>query len=104
MPVQLTPAAGAALRRVLLEEGASQFGLRVQVVGGGCSGFSYDLALADHPEAEDEVGESEGVTLFVDKRALPLLRGLTIDYQDSFVFQNPNARSTCRCGVSFRAG
>ncbi len=99
--IQLTPRAAAALRALLAEEGASGFGLRIQVVGGGCAGFSYDLALTDHPEPEDDATELDGVKLFVDRRARALLEGLTLDYQDSFRFDNPNARTTCRCGVSF---
>jgi iron-sulfur cluster assembly accessory protein len=99
--IQLTPRAAAALRELLSEEGASGFGLRIQVVGGGCAGFSYDLALANHPEPEDDSTEVDGVKLFVDRRARSLLDGLTLDYQDSFRFTNPNAKTTCRCGVSF---
>src|SRR5258706_7986461 len=99
--ITLTPRAAVALRGLLAEEGASGLGLGIQVVGGGCSGFSYDLALADHPEPEDEATELDGVKLFVDRRARPLLEGLTLDYDDSFRFANPNARTTCRCGVSF---
>jgi iron-sulfur cluster insertion protein len=89
------------LRKLLADEGASSFGLRIQVVGGGCAGFAYDLALTDSPEPEDEAIESQGVKLFVDRRALSLLDGLTVDYQEAFHFTNPNARKTCACGVSF---
>jgi iron-sulfur cluster insertion protein len=99
--INLTPRAAAALRGLLAEEGAAGFGLRIQVVGGGCAGFSYDLALTDHPEPEDDATEVDGVKLFVDRRASSLLDGLTLDYEDSFRFTNPNARSTCRCGISF---
>lgn len=99
--IHLTPRASAALRELLAEEEAPGVGLRLQVVGGGCSGFSYDLALTDHPEPEDDATELDGVPLFVDRRAGALLEGLTLDYQDGFRFANPNARTTCRCGVSF---
>jgi len=99
--IELTPRAIAALRALLAEEGSAGLGLRIQVVGGGCAGFSYDLALADHPEPDDEETERDCVKLFVDRRARALLEGLTLDYQDSFRFTNPNAKSTCRCGVSF---
>jgi iron-sulfur cluster assembly accessory protein len=100
--VQLTPAAADALKKLLAEESAPDFGLRIQVVGGGCEGLYYDLDLVAEPSDSDDVTLSEGVRLFVDRRALPLLDGTTVDFQGGFRFQNPNARRTCRCGASFK--
>ncbi len=99
--LQLTPAAAAALKTLLAEESVPSHGLRIQVVGGGCEGLYYDLDLVAEPSEADEVSLSEGVRLFVDRRALPL-DGTTVDFQGGFRFENPNARRTCRCGASFR--
>jgi iron-sulfur cluster assembly accessory protein len=98
----LTPAAAAALKQLMAEEAVSDHGLRIQVVGGGCEGLYYDLDLVAGPADSDDVSTSEGVRLFVDRRALPLLEGTTVDYQGSFRFENPNAKRTCRCGASFK--
>ena len=100
--IRLTPAAASALKTLLEEEGAPDHGLRIQVVGGGCEGLYYDFALEARAAEGDEVVEASGVRLFVDRRALPLLDGATLDYPGELRFDNPNARRTCRCGASFR--
>lgn len=109
------PAAGVALSptavarvKVLIErerrpEGA---GLRVSVVGGGCSGLQYSLGLEDAPTDEDTVYEIEDVRVFVDPTSAPYLGGMKVDYVDGlhgagFKFVNPNADRTCGCGSSF---
>lgn len=104
--ITLTRAAAAEIRSALAQKGIEGYGLRVQVVGGGCEGFLYDLLFCDLPDPEDHVFESEGVRLFVHPRALSAVKGLTIDhdrtaYGTGFVFQNPAARSRCSCGASF---
>lgn len=81
-------------------------GLRVAVQGGGCSGFQYDLALVPAPEPDDLVIEDHGARLFVDAVSIPLLEGSVIEWVDeligaSFKVKNPNAVSSCGCGVSF---
>ena len=100
--IELTVAAAGCIQALLLEEGAVGYGLRIQVVGGGCSGLYYDLELVPGPEPEEESTASRGVSIFVDRRALPIIRGLVVDYRDGFRFTNPNAHATCRCGASFR--
>jgi len=104
--ISLTPAAAVELRAAMKEKGIDGFGLRVQVVGGGCEGFLYDLLFEDAPEAEDQVFETEGVKIFVDPRSHATLAGLKIDhaptrYGDGFVFDHGRARSRCSCGASF---
>ena len=104
--IHLTKAAASEVRAALTAKGIEGFGLRVQVVGGGCEGFLYDVLYTDLPDPEDEVFESEGVKVFVDRRALPVIDGLTIDhaktsYGFGFVFNNPVARGRCGCGASF---
>jgi len=83
--------------------------LRVSVVGGGCSGFSYDLSFTDKFDKKtDAVSEQHGVTVVVDKKSDLYLDGTTIDYHDGldkrgFTFDNPNAKNSCGCGSSFQA-
>lgn len=80
--------------------------LRVGVKGGGCSGFSYLLDLTETQKETDEVFEQHGIKLIVDPKSLLYLNGTVIDFRDEimgrgFVFQNPNATTTCGCGSSF---
>ena len=80
-------------------------GLRVAVEGGGCSGFQYDIRL-DQPAEDDLVLEGQGQKVIVDQLSLPFLAGAVIDYADEligarFVIENPNASSSCGCGISF---
>ncbi len=80
--------------------------LRVAVEGGGCSGFQYDIGLADAPEPDDLVLEKDGQRVLVDPVSLPFLAGAVIDFTDEligarFAVTNPNASSSCGCGVSF---
>jgi len=80
--------------------------LRLSVDGGGCAGFTYKFELADGPDAEDSVAETDGVKLVVDSVSLDLLRGSAVDFVEdlggaSFRVINPNAASGCGCGSSF---
>ncbi len=80
--------------------------LRVGVKGGGCSGFNYILDLTEHEKETDEVFEQQGIRVICDPKSLLYLTGTTIDFRDEimgrgFVFNNPNATSTCGCGSSF---
>jgi iron-sulfur cluster assembly accessory protein len=81
-------------------------GLRVAVEGGGCSGFQYEIAIAQSANADDLVIERDGARLFVDPVSLPYLLGSEVDWVEeligaSFKVKNPNATSSCGCGVSF---
>jgi iron-sulfur cluster assembly accessory protein len=80
--------------------------LRLSVDGGGCSGFQYKFGLAESPEADDAVAETDGVRLVVDSISLDLVRGACVDYVESlggaaFRVNNPVATSGCGCGTSF---
>jgi iron-sulfur cluster assembly protein len=82
------------------------YGVRVSVSSGGCSGMSYSLGFENRPRADDTVIEQDGLTLFVDAESAPYLRGVTIDYvvglhKEGFKFVNPKATRTCGCGESF---
>ncbi len=85
----------------------SQGALRVFVVGGGCSGYQYGMAIARQPDEDDVVIEHDGVRLVVDPDSAPLLEGAEIDYVDDlmkagFTIFNPNAVKSCACGSSFQ--
>ena len=104
--ISLTPEAALEIKKVQAEKEIRDFGLKVQIVGGGCEGYLYDLLFVDGPDAQDQEFESEGVRVFVDARALPALDGTTIDHAQTpsgtgFVFVNPRAKSRCACGASF---
>lgn len=80
--------------------------LRVGVKGGGCSGFSYILDLTENQKDTDEAFDNHGLTVIVDPKSLLYLNGTVIDFKDEvmgrgFVFQNPNASTSCGCGSSF---
>jgi iron-sulfur cluster insertion protein len=104
--VILTPRAVAAVRKMHQKEGfgAAQ-GLRIAVVGGGCSGFQYSLNF-DLRKDGDLVTEFDGISVFVDEISLPYIAGVTLDYVEGlhnagFRFDNPRATRTCGCGSSF---
>jgi iron-sulfur cluster insertion protein len=80
--------------------------LRLAVDGGGCAGFTYKFELAEQPDAEDTVAETDGVKLVVDPISLDLVRGSAVDFVEdlggaAFRVSNPNAQSGCGCGSSF---
>jgi iron-sulfur cluster assembly protein len=105
--VVLSPTAIARVKVLMQRESRpAQAGLRVSVVGGGCSGMQYSLGLEDAPNDEDAIYEYDGVRVFVDPTSAPYLSGTRVDYVDGlhgagFKFVNPNADRTCGCGSSF---
>lgn len=101
----LTPSAAARVAAIATRQ-AKPAMLRLSVEGGGCSGFQYKFDLADAPEADDTVSETDGVKLLVDPVSLDLLSGSVVDFVESlggaaFQVSNPNAASGCGCGSSF---
>ncbi len=103
--IGLTAAAATRIKQVVAGEPAGA-GLRVAVEGGGCSGFQYEINVAPACSADDHVVERDGARLFIDPVSLPFLLGSEVDWVDeligaSFKVRNPNATSSCGCGVSF---
>ena len=103
--VTLSPAAAKRLNAIAAEEGRALM-LRVAVEGGGCSGFQYKFDLVDAADADDLKIERDGASALVDVVSLALLNGAEIDFADElaaaeFRIRNPNAKSSCGCGVSF---
>jgi iron-sulfur cluster assembly protein len=105
--ITLTPKAISEVKKIILEnEIPDNFGLRVGVKGGGCSGLSYTLGFDGEQRDGDSILDMDGVKIFVDWKSILYLRGTTIDYSDGltgkgFVFNNPSAKRTCGCGSSF---
>jgi len=103
--VTLSPAAARRLHAISAAEGREMM-LRVAVEGGGCSGFQYKFDLVDAAEPDDLKVELDGASALVDEVSLALLNGSVIDFADElaaaeFRVKNPNAKSSCGCGVSF---
>ncbi|NGF57482.1 iron-sulfur cluster assembly accessory protein [Parapedobacter sp. SGR-10] len=107
-PVTLTAGALTELRKLIdQQEIGSDFGLRIGVEGGGCSGMSYILGFDQKKEGDSEY-EIEGIRVFMNKAHGLYLAGMEIDFKNGldargFTFNNPNATSTCGCGSSFSA-
>lgn len=105
MSISLTAAAAAHVKHMLEAQQGAQ-GLRLGVTKSGCSGFSYVMDFADEIGDEDDVFESNGVKLVVDRQSLPALDGMEVDFvreglNSMFKFNNPNAVNECGCGESF---
>jgi iron-sulfur cluster assembly protein len=105
--IHVTPKAVERIRQAFVREGVTG-GLRLGVVGGGCSGLSYQFKFAPEPRAKDYVFEFDDVKVFVDPKSMLFLDGMTLDWHESlmqsgFVFNNPHATKSCSCGSSFSA-
>lgn len=105
--ITLTETAAKKVQDLRLEEGKPEWGLRLKVVGGGCSGFSYELGWEEGEQQGDQVVESRGVRVYVDPMSTEYVTGAEIDYVDSlygsgFSIKNPNVKGTCGCGHSFQ--
>lgn len=104
--INLTDKAVAQVKSIFAAEGkGDDYGLRLGVVGGGCSGLSYNIDF-DTKREKDNVLEFDGVKVFIDLKSSIYLKGVTLDFKDGlngkgFVFVNPNATNTCGCGESF---
>ena len=110
--VTVTPKAVGKIREAFAREGV-QGGLRLGVLGGGCSGLSYQFKYDPKPRPTDSVlnfpiENGDDVHVFIDPKSMKFLDGMTLDWKDSlihsgFVFENPNAKKSCGCGTSFSA-
>jgi iron-sulfur cluster insertion protein len=103
--ITLAPNAARRVAAIAAKQGKPAL-LRLSVEGGGCSGFQYKFGLAETPEGDDSVSETDGVRLLVDPVSLDLVAGCVVDYVESlggsaFQVSNPQAASGCGCGSSF---
>ena len=106
--VQLTERAIGKVKEIMASQQPAPGGLRIAVVGGGCSGFSYSMAFENQPNMLDKTYDYSGLKVFVDQASMLYLDGAEVDFVDSlegsgFKFNNPNVKSTCGCGSSFQA-
>jgi iron-sulfur cluster assembly accessory protein len=105
-PIILTPKAVAKVKEIMGQQNPVPAGLRVGVVGGGCSGFSYSMSFENSPGMMDKTFDFEGLKVYVDATSVMYLNGCIVDYLETlegagFKFENPNVKSTCGCGSSF---
>ncbi len=103
--VTISDNAANKIKQMMVSENKEDQGLRVKVVGGGCSGLHYKLDF-DDPKPGDRIFENAGAKVIVDTKSLLYLTGTELEYQETlmqsgFVFQNPNVKRTCGCGSSF---
>lgn len=105
--IDITPKALEEIRRIFSSQmDDKKAGLRVGVVGGGCSGLSYKIDFDNKKEKDHVLAFDDGLEVYIDVKSAIYLKGVQLDYQDGlkgkgFVFQNPNATNTCGCGESF---
>jgi iron-sulfur cluster assembly accessory protein len=106
--IQLTDTAVGKVNEILGMQDPRPAGLRISVVGGGCSGFSYSMAFENQPNMLDKTYNFDGLKVFVDQASMLYLDGAEVDYVETlegsgFKFNNPQVKSTCGCGSSFSA-
>lgn len=106
-PLILTPNAINKVREIMATQDPLPAGLRIGVVGGGCSGFQYSMAFENQAGMMDKVFSFGDLKVFVDATSLMYLQGCTVDYLETleaagFKFENPQVKSTCGCGSSFQ--
>jgi iron-sulfur cluster assembly protein len=106
--LQVTPKAVSRIKSAMVKEGISpeEGGLRLGVLGGGCSGLSYSIKFDTRPRERDRIYDFDGVRVFVDPKSFLYLHGMTLDYEETlmrqgFNFINPNSSRSCGCGSSF---
>jgi iron-sulfur cluster assembly accessory protein len=105
-PLTLTDTAIVKVREIMATQDPLPAGLRIGVVGGGCSGFQYSMAFENQAGMMDKVFSFDDLKVFVDATSLMYLNGCTVDYVETleaagFKFENPQVKSTCGCGSSF---
>ena len=105
-PLNFTSNAVSKVKEIMAQQNPVPAGLRVGVVGGGCSGFSYSMSFENGAGMMDKTFDFEGLKVFVDATSLMYLKGVSVDYIETlegagFKFDNPNVKSTCGCGSSF---
>lgn len=106
MLLTITEKAAGKIKQIAAKQGKPDIPLRIQVIGGGCSGLTYQFGFADQVTSKDKMFEQNGVKVAVDPRTLLYVAGSELDYEESlmrsgFKVKNPNATVSCSCGESF---
>lgn len=104
--ISVTGSAADKARSLAEREGRPDACLRVRVLAGGCSGFTYKLSFEDGPDEDDHIIETNGFRVLVDQKSAPIVRGSTLDFNDAMLggglkMLNPQAKNECACGDSF---
>ena len=104
--LSITERAASKVKEIIEAQAPRPAGLRIAVVGGGCSGFSYSMTFENSPGVLDKTYDSDGFKIIVDQASLLYLEGVEVDFVDSpegsgFKFAKPQVKSTCGCGSSF---
>lgn len=107
-PLVLTLSAVSKVKEIMAKQPEQYEGLRIAVMGGGCSGYQYHMGFEKAPGLNDQVIDFDGLKVIIDSNSLNFIKGCEVDYVDGiqgtgFKFNNPNAVSTCGCGESFKA-
>jgi len=107
-PINFTPKAVEMVKDAMARENLQGYGIRVGVVGGGCSGFQYSMDFENEAKDGDAVIDAGDIKVYLDPMSSMYLQGVTVDYVvglqgAGFKFVNPNAKNTCGCGQSFNA-
>ena len=105
-PVELTASAISKVKEIMATQDPIPAGLRIGVVGGGCSGFQYSMSFENQAGMMDKIVKFDDLRVFVDATSAMYLNGCTVDYVETleaagFKFENPQVKSTCGCGSSF---
>ena len=103
--VILTEKATSKVKQMLEKENKKDYGLRVGVIMGGCSGYMYDISFEKEPKQNDTVMEQKGIKIFMNPESIEFMKGSTVDYKDGlqnagFKVDNPNVKRSCGCGHS----
>lgn len=106
--IHVTPKAVQKIREAFAKQGVTNGGLRLGVLGGGCSGLSYQFRFDTKARPTDHLFDFDGVKIYIDPKSMVYLSGMTLDYKESlmesgFAFDNPHAAKSCGCGTSFSA-
>lgn len=105
-PLVLMPNAVRRIRALREKETRPEANLRIRIIAGGCSGMQYRMDLAETKRPTDQLVESEDVAVYVDPKSMVYLQGSKLDYEEDllggqFKIHNPNAKTSCSCGLSF---
>jgi iron-sulfur cluster assembly protein len=106
MLLSITEKAANKVKQMAAKQNRAETSIRISVVGGGCSGLSYQFGFVEKPDPKDKVFEEHGVKVAVDSKALLYIAGSELDYEETimksgFKVKNPNATVSCSCGESF---
>jgi iron-sulfur cluster assembly protein len=106
--LNMTDTAISKVKEILATQDPQPSGLRISVVGGGCSGFNYSMAFENKQQMLDKAYDFDGLKVFIDQASMLYLDGAEVDYVETmegsgFKFNNPNVKNTCGCGSSFHA-